>query len=39
MARNIGSLSIASNLEVQVAAPLDARTIVNLKSDLTNKIT
>lgn len=36
MSRNKGNLSISANWEPQKAAPFDARSIVQLKSDLTD---
>lgn len=38
MSRQKGSASLAASLEVQAEAPLDARTVVALKSDLTNAL-
>ena len=35
MSRQKGTLSLASNIEPSMNAPLDARTVVNLKADLT----
>lgn len=36
MARTKGSLTLGSNLEPRMSAPLDARTVVNTKADLTD---
>lgn len=38
MSRQKGSANLAASLEVQAEAPLDARTVVALKSDLTNAL-
>ena len=35
MARQQGSLKLSSNIEPNAAAPLDARTVVQAKNDLT----
>lgn len=39
MSRSRGIFNQASNYEPQIAAPLDARTVVEFKSDLTNSTT
>lgn len=36
MARQKGTLQLGSNIEPRMAAPLDARTVVEYKTDLTN---
>ena len=35
MARKLGTYPLSSNIEIEAGAPLDARTIVPLKADLT----
>ena len=35
MSRQIGTLKISSNFEARMGAPLDARSVVALKTDLT----
>lgn len=36
MARQLGTFNLSSNLEPQVAAPLDSRLVVEYKTDLTD---
>lgn len=36
MARQLGSIKLPVNIEVRASAPLDARTVVNTKADLTD---
>ena len=35
MSRQIGTLKISSNIEPRMGAPLDAKALVHLKTDLT----
>lgn len=39
MARQLGTFNLSSNLEPQVAAPLDSRLVVEYKTDLTDSST